>query len=120
MLLIDLNELIVDTLTGLGLDVAMDLYEGKKSKYIVFNYESEKGDMYADDKPLKNTVYVQIHLFMNFDEDYRQLKKKIRSRLFEVGFSYAKIALNVIEEDTKKRHICFRCEYVEDLESEVM
>lgn len=114
--MIKLNELIIDTLSGLNIDVSQDLYTGKKNKYIVFTYEDENGELYANDQPEKNHVWVQIHLYLSHNEDYRQLKKEIRSRLFEVGFSYAQITINTVETETKLRHICFRTEYVTESE----
>ena len=112
----ELNELLVDTLSGLSIDVSQDLYTGKKNKYIVFSYEDDRGELYADNKPKKNRVWMQIHLYLPNNEDYRKLKKEIRSRLFEIGFSYAQIAINTVETETKLRHICFRTEYVTESE----
>ena len=75
----ELNELLVDTLSGLSIDVSQDLYTGKKNKYIVFSYEDDRGELYADNKPKKNRVWMQIHLYLPNNEDYRKLKKEIRN-----------------------------------------
>lgn len=99
--------LLTTTLTQTGFDVAMDIYTGDNKPYIVYNIDTESNESAYDDTPKLDTVYAQVHLYCDTRYDCTQLKKQIKSLLFDTGFSYAKVTLNTIETDTMLRHICF-------------
>lgn len=112
----NVNKLILDTLKPLGHPVVFNIYEGewidgkfvKKDIYITFNYEDERGELFADDEPITDIAYLQIHLFAPINFNFMSLKKQIRSRLFRAGFSYPTIT-TIYEEETKTNHLVYQC-----------
>ena len=111
----NINKKIIDTLSPLGLPVKENLYTGNETQWIVFNYADDRGDAYANDAPAVEVATMHIHLYAPLDFNYQNLKKQIRSLLFEAGFSYATVSTE-IETDTRLRHLIFECEYVEGRE----
>lgn len=83
----NLNELIENTLSITGLEVEQDEYTGKNDKYIIFTYEDEAPDNFGDNRPLSDTVYLQIQLITPKHFDYFHLKKQIRNSLEAADFS---------------------------------
>ena len=88
-------------------EVARDVYEGTSDTYIVYNVAAEDPTGYQDDAPADNIIYFQIHLYMPKDDDYTLLQKELKTAVFNGGFSYPRVALNTVEKDTDKRHICY-------------
>lgn len=111
----NVNKLIIDTLSPLVPDVVPMAYTGTNDTYITFNYEDDRGEVFADDEPLIDIAYLQIHLFCS--GNFNTLKKQIRSKLFGAGFSYPAIT-TLYEEDTKKYHIIFQCSIEGNSETE--
>ena len=110
----DVNELIITTLSPLNYPIDMDKYNPSVGEvpspiYITFNYEDDRGEVFADNKPKVDIAYIQIHLFAPESFNYMLLKKQIRSKLFKAGFTYAKVTQRH-ETDTKINHIIFQCE----------
>jgi len=105
----NVNQLIINTLSPLDIPIEPDVYTGDSDKWITFNYADDRGGLFADDGPTCDIVSMQIHLFTPLDFDYLNLKETIRSLLYIAGFSYAKIS-TIYEDDTKLRHTIFECE----------
>ena len=114
----NVNPIIINALMPEGLPIAPGIYTGTADKYYTFNYEDDRGDVYADDTPQIDVASIQIHLFVPLGFDYIALKKRTRSRLFGAGFSYPVIT-ELDEKDTKKKHIIFQCEIDGQSETEV-
>lgn len=94
-------------------EVAMDVYDGKADTYIVYNVSAEQPGGYADDSPTVNEMYFQVHFFVPLNKNYLNMQKAIKSALFLSGFSYPKVALNTVEKDVEKRHICYETNIAE-------
>ena len=94
-------------------EAAMDVYDGKADTYIVYNVAAEKPGGFADDNPAVNEMYFQVHLFVPLNKNYLNMQKAIKTALFLSGFSYPKVALNTVERDVKKRHICYETNIAE-------
>lgn len=104
----NVNSLIIKTLKPLVPDVVATKYTGTNETYITFNYEDDRGEVFADDEPLIDVAYMQIHLFCPRAFNFNQLKKQIRSALFKVGFSYPEVQ-PLYEDDKEINHIVFFC-----------
>lgn len=113
----NVNGLIINTLKPLVSEISPGHYTGTAEIYIAFNYEDDRGEMYADDAPEVDKAYMQIHLFCPDNYNYTVLKKQIRSRLFCAGFSYPSVS-EFYEKDTRKNHLVFQCEIVGEPEME--
>ena len=74
-----------------GYPVRPDIYEGDSDKYIVFNYEDERGTLYGDDTELYCTAYLQIALYTPEDFNYMEDKRKIKKELKAQGFNVESI-----------------------------
>lgn len=105
----NVNKLIIDTLKPFVADVVPTKYTGTNTTYIVFNYEDDRAKLFADDKPIIDVAYMQIHLFCPRTFNFQNLKKQVRSALFKAGFSYPSIQ-TFYEDDTETNHIVFQCE----------
>lgn len=82
----NLNELLIKLLGETGLEVEQDIYEGDSEKYIIFTYEDENPENFADNRATADTTYLQVQLITPKEFDYFELKKKIRDLLEEADF----------------------------------
>lgn len=105
----NVNKLIIDTLKPLVPDVVPTKYTGTNTTYITFNYEDDRAVEFADDAPIIDVAYTQIHLFCPRTFNFNNLKKQIRSALFKAGFSYPSVTI-LYEDETEINHIIFQCE----------
>ncbi len=113
----NVNNLIIESLSPLGHPVVPTVYTGKEKIYITFNYADDRGEIFTDNKPVIDIAYMQIHLFSPENFNNMALKKKIRVKLLEVGFTYPHI-VSQYEADMKINHIIFECEIAGKAESE--
>lgn len=112
----NLNELLIELLGKTGLEVVQDLYDGESDKYIIFTYEDERPDGWADDQTVADTAYIQIQLITPKEFDYFALKKKIRNLLEGADFIVASTRSflgSVYVGTEKKRQTIFQVEYTE-------
>lgn len=109
------NLKVMNALSPLGFDVAFGVYKGAKDKYIVFNFEDERADFFADDEPITDIVYLQIHFFAPRTFNFVNTKNQIRSALKNAGFSYPSIQ-TFYEDETDYNHLVFSTSI--DVESE--
>lgn len=82
----NLNELLIKLLGETGLEVEQDIYEGESEKYVIFTYEDETTESFADNRVTADTAYLQVQLITPKEFDYFELKKKIRGLLEEADF----------------------------------
>ena len=113
------NRKIIEALKPYGMPVVADHYSGKEKRYIEFNLYDDTVTVFADGEPETDIVTVQVHLFLPREEDYLQLKKKIRRSLCNAGFCYADITEFTESEATDQyprgiRHITFETEIEEN------
>lgn len=109
----NVNNKIIDTLKYFGYPIKPDVYklsstEKASDKYFTFNYEDDRGEIFEDNKPIIDTAYLQIHFFSPRTFNNLTIKKQVRSKLFQAGFSYPQIS-SFYEEDTDTNHLVFQC-----------
>lgn len=112
----NVSKLVVDTLTPFVKskdEVSEDVYLGKEERYITFNYEDERAIQSGDNMPDLEGTWIQVHFFSPVivktgEQTVNQIKKQIRSALFNAGFSYAQIT-PLFDKETMKKHIVFSC-----------
>ena len=113
----NLNKLLKDILkTATGLPVDQDEYDGTSDKYIVFTYINERGEVYADNKPVVDGCYLQIQLITPKSYNYFNKKKLIRDALEENDFTVESIQtfLGDVYTGTEKiRKTIFEVHYAE-------
>lgn len=83
----NVNERIISLEQIIGYPVSQDIYEGKEDKYIVFNYEDERVELFGDNKELMETAYLHIAFYTPKDYDYHSDKKLIKKELKKMGFN---------------------------------
>lgn len=103
------NRLIEDTLSPLEYPIDYMSYAGSAERYFTYNYSDDRAELYADDEPVNDIAYIQIHFFSPKTFNHMQLKKQVRERLFSAGFSYPRIS-SFYENDTDMNHLVFECE----------
>ncbi|MFA7256794.1 MAG: hypothetical protein WC047_04400 [Kiritimatiellales bacterium] len=113
----DVNALVKTTLASLGYPVAFLNYSGTATTYITFNYEDDRAIEYADDKPIIDAAYIQVHLFAPGTFDFMSVKRQIRFKLFKAGFTYPTVT-SLYETETKTNHVVFQCSISGASESE--
>lgn len=103
-----------------GWTVRQDAYpdEGKQraDRYIIYNLSSQNASGFADDMPMEDISYVQVHIYLPLNINPKLIKKEVKSRLFKAGFSYPRLVLDTREEDAGMRHICFETNITEKTE----
>lgn len=96
-------------------EMAQDIYAGTADTYLVYNAAVESPSSFSDDEAQTETMYIQVHLYIPKEKNYLSIKQQIKTALVQAGFEYPVVAMNTIETDTCKRHIC----YETSIESEV-
>lgn len=80
----NLNRLIRDTLTPLGVPVAQANYNQTADTYIVFLEYNQASRMNADDEELISKHFYQVDIFSK--GNYLQLVKDVKDRMKKAGF----------------------------------
>lgn len=78
-----MNQLIMDTLTPIGVPIAYLTYTGSASQYIVFNHWSVPL-AHADNKEIQSNVTVQIDVFSS--GNFTALVEEVKDRMIAAGF----------------------------------
>ena len=110
------NSKIRTALSGLGIPVEQDEYEGTAKKYIVFMYADETPVLWGDDGVLADTVFIQLQLITPKDFNYFALKHQIRDLLEADGFlvtSTLSMLGDVYNGTDKVRQTIFEIQYSE-------
>ena len=82
----DMTDFFLKLQSETGYPIELDAYEGKENKYMVYSYEDERPALHGDNKPIMDTVYMQLRLYTPKNYDYYQDKKRIRDMLIDAGF----------------------------------
>lgn len=90
-------------------------YTGSEKRWFTYNYVEDYGDNYADDTPQSVINRIQLHFFLPAQDDYTEIKNRIRDALFKQGFTFPEISV-LDDPDPKLRHIAFECEIEEEVE----
>lgn len=112
----NLCERLISVLGEAGLPVEQDEYTGKEEKYIIFTFEDERPEAYADNRPAADTAYIQVQLITPKNFNYFDLKKKIRNLLEGADFLVASIRSflgDVYMGTEKTRQTVFSVKYTE-------
>lgn len=112
----NLCERLISVLSEAGLPVEQDEYTGKEEKYIIFTFEDERPESYADNRPTADTAYIQVQLITPKNFNYFDLKKKIRNLLEGADFivSSTRSFLGDVYMGTEKtRQTVFSVKYTE-------
>lgn len=104
----DMTEYFLNLQSEIGYPIELDAYEGKNDIYMVYNYEDEKTALYGDNRPLVDTVYMQLKLYTPKNYDYLQDKKRIRDKLIDSGFIITGIR-TILEDVVDKKGQKIRC-----------
>ncbi|MEL7568952.1 MAG: hypothetical protein AAGU14_00145 [Eubacteriaceae bacterium] len=115
----NVNKLIDDTLSPLGYPVDYISYAGSADRYFTYNYADDRAELYADNEPINDVAYMQIHFFSPKTFNHMQVKKQVRKSLYNAGFSYPRIS-SFYEDDTGMNHLVFECEIegISDIEED--
>ena len=111
------NQRIIQALKAFNVPVTSDFFGGGNNEYITFNYENDKGEVFADDLPTEDIASMQIHYFLPSSKDYLKIKKDIRNVLLDAGATYPNVTV-LMEPDNKTRHLVFECEFENEYEME--
>lgn len=117
----NLSERLISVLGAAGLPVEQDEYTGKEEKYIIFAFEDERPEAYADNRPTADTVYIQVQLITPKKFNYFDLKKKIRNSLEGADFIVSSIRSflgDVYMGTEKTRQTVFSVKYTEGRKEE--
>lgn len=106
-------EKIIAAIKPFGFPYAPDIYEGSGESFFVYNYADERAVFYADDAPAAVKASVQIHLYIPAEDNFIELKNKVRRALHRQGFTYPEVT---VLREAKKRHIVFECDIEEEEE----
>lgn len=104
-----MNKIVMDLLKTLGYPIDYIAYRGTEDKYFVFNYITEEGLLFADDKAIYDTYPMQIHFFCPASFNHLSIKKQVKDLLINNGFIYPRIR-TIYEKETKYNHIVFETE----------
>ena len=116
----NVNERMMALGQVIGYPVKQDIYEGAEDKYIVFNYEDERGSLFGDDEELMETAYLQVAFYTPENYNYHEDKKRIKKELKTLGFNVESVqswleeaALHGVE---RVRHTAFYVNITEQVE----
>lgn len=108
-------ERIICAIKLFGYPYTPGVYKGKEKHWFTYSYVDDYGDNYADDEPQSIINRVRVNFFLPADEDYTEIKNRIRYALFRQGFTFPEITL-LDDPDPALRHIVFECEIEEETE----
>lgn len=107
-------EAAYDCLSKLEFPVSPDEYDGESDTYITYNYNTDRGESFADNKPDVNRVSLYVHFVCPYDRNHLEDKKRIRNALHAYGFSYPEIVEANVKEHNL-RHVIFDTEWIESI-----
>ena len=105
----NINKLIIDTLSSFNLPIRYRRYSGNATSYITFFELNNLDDEFSNDEEECEVHSLQIDFFTKNDPNNikKEIKKALKTNFSEVTFQ------DLFESDTKYYHICFRCYYYE-------
>lgn len=98
----NIDALIVTSLTSLGIPINAEPYKGTATAYIVFNYADERPVLRASGVDIYDETTVQVHYYALTNP--ATMKKSIRNLLRAGGFTIIDTQ-QFYETDTKYYHV---------------
>lgn len=112
-----MNKLIIETLKPLNIPVKFQIYSGSSTPYITFFTTNEVGELYADDKEIATSRYIQLDIFSK--ESYTELVNKTNKLMKKNGFIRRPAGPEIYEHDTKLYHKILRFFFCIENEEEI-
>lgn len=104
----NLNKLIIDTLSPLGVPVSFARYNNVADTYIVFLEYNQASEMNADDVEVITKHFFQVDIFSS--GNYLQLVKDVRNKMKGAGFGRM-FESETYDDDMKKFRKIMRFDY---------
>jgi hypothetical protein len=98
-------------------DVYPKVYNGPDDHYFVYNILDDRGDDFGDDIPDVDHYWIRLKYYYPMGENQTPMRKIVRNRLHDAGFSYAEIT-EVSFPDERMDGLEFDCEYIAESEVE--
>lgn len=111
--MMNLNQLILNTLKDVGSSVDYLNYTGSERTYITFFEYDQSAGLEADDEEQNNVHYIQIDIFSS--GNYLSLVKSVKGKMKQAGFKKS-FETEMIEEDTKLYHKVLRFYFISETE----
>ena len=83
--------LLRSALTSLKIPVYPKVYKGDASHYFVYDILDDRGDDFGDDIPDVDHYWIRLKYYYPMGENQTSMRKIVRNRLHDAGFSYADI-----------------------------
>ena len=100
---------------NIGMYSCPDVYPGDdRERWITYNTVWERGALYGDDTAHDMVTRIQVHLILPKNENFYDVRKRLRDALIEQGFTFPEMVDNSIE--GMQRHIVFECDDDEERE----
>ncbi len=106
------EEILIEALKEINLPVKYYEYNGIKEEYIVYNEEVMQLTNYADNTPMNQVSWWQVHIFTPRDGAFRIHREKVKEALIKNGFTLSEIT-TLYEKDTKTIHVVIPCHMTE-------
>ena len=98
----NINSIVTNALSSLGLPVAASVYNGNADEYITFNYADERPALRADDTDILDETTIQVHYFTRSNP---QTNKKAIRRLLRIAGFTIQSTQEFYESDTDYFHV---------------
>jgi len=112
--LVDVDELVMNTLRKTGLPVAFIVYKGEEIPYIVYQRLLEHGQSFADDDNTALAYHYRASLFSK--QNYRHILTTVKAELKRAGFYDITINGDMYENDTALFHCSFDFSFIQGVE----
>jgi len=111
--MMNLNQLILNTLNDVGSPVDYMSYSGSERTYITFFEYDQGAGLEADDKEQSTAHYIQIDIYSpgNFLSIVKNVKRKMKQAGFKKNFE-----TEMYENDTKLYHKVLRFYFISETE----
>jgi hypothetical protein len=106
----NLNKLIIDTLTPIGVPVSFQEYTGIETMYITFFEYNQFSALNADDTEQQTSHFIQVDIWSN--GDYTAIVDQVKQKMIDAGFKRTSEA-DLYENDVKIYHKAIRFSFVE-------
>lgn len=104
------DELIVTTLTPLGIDGEEGVYTGTNAQYYTFDYYTIPHS-FADNAPSHEIYHVAVHLVAPPRTNLSVKRAQIKTLLFAAGFTFPE---EVPASSKAEKHFIYECEFLDE------
>lgn len=111
----NLNSLIIESLSDLNVPVAFLNYTGDKKTYIRFFEYDQGAELSADNEELYTGHYIQVDVFS--PSNYFEIVEGVKRNLKNVGFK-KNFETELYEDDTKLYHKVLRFYFISETEED--